>query len=58
MGNAALPFQWKGTTRFTVKKDYEYVQENHDEEQQHGHDEMKHTEQEDYDSQNSQLHNK
>ena len=35
MGNAALPFQWKGTTRFTVKKDYEYIQENHDEEQRH-----------------------
>ena len=39
MGNAALPFQWKGTTRFTVKKDYEYIQENHDEEQQHEHHE-------------------
>ena len=35
VGNAALPFQWKGTTRFTVKKDYEHIQENHDEEQQH-----------------------
>ena len=34
-----LPFQWKGTTRFTVKKDYEYIQENHDEEQQHEHHE-------------------
>ena len=39
MGNAALPFQWKGTTRFTVKQDYEYIQENHDEEQQHEHHE-------------------
>ena len=39
IGNAALPFQWKGTTRFTVKKDYEYIQENHDEEQQHEHHE-------------------
>ena len=39
MGNAALPFQSKGTTRFTVKKDYEYIQENHDEEQQHEHHE-------------------
>ena len=39
MGNAALPFQWKGTTRFTVKKDYEYIQENHDEEQQQEHHE-------------------
>ena len=39
MGNAALPFQWKGTTRFAVKKDYEYIQENHDEEQQHQHHE-------------------
>ena len=39
MGNAALPFQWKGTTRFTVKKDYKYIQENHDEEQQHEHHE-------------------
>ena len=39
MGNAALPFQWTGTTRFTVKKDYEYIQENHDEEQQHEHHE-------------------
>ena len=39
MGNAALPFQWKGTTRFTVKKDNEYIQENHDEGQQHEHHE-------------------
>ena len=39
VGNAALPFQRKGTTRFTVKKDYEYIQENHDEEQQHEHNE-------------------
>ena len=39
MGNAALPFRWKGTTRFTVKKDYENIQENHDEEQQHEHHE-------------------
>ena len=31
MGNAALPFHWKGTTRFTVKKDYEYIQESHEE---------------------------
>ena len=38
-GNAALPFQWKGTTRFTMKEDYEYIQENHDEEQQHEHHE-------------------
>ena len=27
--------KWKGTTRFTMRKDYEYIQENHDEEQQH-----------------------
>ena len=32
-------FNGKGTTRFTVKKDYEYIQENHDEEQQHEHHE-------------------
>ena len=35
MGNATLPFQWKRTTRFTIKKDYEYIQENHDEGQEH-----------------------
>ena len=39
MGNAALPLQWKGTTRFTVKKHYGYIQENHAEEQQHEHHE-------------------
>ena len=39
MGKAALPFQWKGTTRFTVKKDYEYIQKSHGEEQQHEHHE-------------------
>ena len=39
MGNAALPFEWKGTTRFTIKKDYGYIQENHDEEQRHEHHE-------------------
>ena len=38
-GNAALPFQWKGTTRFTIKKDYEYLQEDYDEEQYHEHHE-------------------
>ena len=43
MGNAALPFQWKGTTRFTLKKDYEYIQEDHDEEQQHEHHEARRT---------------
>ena len=35
----ARPVTSKGTTRFTVKKDYEYIQENHDEEQQHEHHE-------------------
>ena len=39
MGNAALPFRWKATTRFTIKKDYEYIQENHGEDQQHEHHE-------------------
>ena len=39
MGNAALPCQWKGATRLTIKKDYEYIQESHDEEQQHEHHE-------------------
>ena len=56
MGNAALPFQWKGTTRFTVQKGYEHIQENQDEEQQHEHHEA--TEQEDYDNHSSPLHNK
>ena len=56
MGNAALPFQWKGTTRFTVKKDYEYIQENHDEEQQHEHHViMKHTKQEDHDNHSNTI---
>ena len=39
VGNAALPSQWKGTTRFNIKKDYEYIHENHDEEQQQEHHE-------------------
>ena len=37
MGNAALPFQWKRTTRFTMKNNDEHIQENHDEGQQHEH---------------------
>ena len=36
---ATQHYHFNGTTRFTVKKDYEYIQENHDEEQQHEHHE-------------------
>ena len=41
IGDAELPFQWKGTTRFTIKKDNENLQENYDEEQQHEHHEAR-----------------
>ena len=41
IGSAALNFQRKGATRFTIKRGYEYPQAGHDEEQHYEHHEAR-----------------